>query len=306
MDRWSDPDVPGRQSSPGWKRMLACVALLLAWGCAGGDGDETGQWNPGDGDADADADSDADADTDSDADTDGDADAPHECGNGRVEAPEECDEGDLHDGDGCSSTCTIEGGGDPEPAVCGDGTCNGGEDDAGCPADCPCEAGNCGHRLGDCGNGVCEAGEGRDGCPADCECNAGEARVECSGVPSECHFQAHPRFDGDCESCVPDGSGRWPGCYAEVDCWQFCVDGRWETDAWCRGACADADDDDPVPDSCPCPAGDGADNLCDQPPRTEGCPMTSPGGYCDPDGDGSYEDGDWVRGWYDFSAHCVW
>jgi hypothetical protein len=27
--------------------------------------------------------------------------------------------------------------------------------------------------------------------------------------------------------------------------------------------------------------------------------MTQPGGYCDPNGDGSYADADWVRGYYD-------
>lgn len=33
------------------------------------------------------------------------------CGDGKADAPEECDDGDVEDGDGCSSTCTIEPGG---------------------------------------------------------------------------------------------------------------------------------------------------------------------------------------------------
>jgi len=40
------------------------------------------------------------------------------CGDGIVQAPEQCDDGNVLDGDGCSSTCTIEG---PIVAVCGDG-----------------------------------------------------------------------------------------------------------------------------------------------------------------------------------------
>jgi hypothetical protein len=32
--------------------------------------------------------------------------------------------------------------------------------------------------------------------------------------------------------------------------------------------------------------------------------MTQPGGYCDPNGDGSYDDGDWNMGWFDYQAQC--
>ena len=33
--------------------------------------------------------------------------------------------------------------------------------------------------------------------------------------------------------------------------------------------------------------------------------MTMLGGYCDPNGDGSYADGDWSRGWSDYRARCA-
>lgn len=56
----------------------------------------------------------------------------------------------------------------------------------------------------------------------------------------------------------------------------------------------------PYPD-CPC---DRADNYCQHAPSTPGCPMTYPGGYCDPNGDGSYSDGDWTRGWYEYNDYC--
>ncbi|UXI68643.1 PA14 domain-containing protein [Tahibacter amnicola] len=53
--------------------------------------------------------------------------------------------------------------------------------------------------------------------------------------------------------------------------------------------------------SCPC---NRADNYCQHGPSTPGCPMTSPGGYCDPNGNGGYEDGDWTRGYYEYQQYC--
>jgi hypothetical protein len=54
--------------------------------------------------------------------------------------------------------------------------------------------------------------------------------------------------------------------------------------------------------SCPC---DRADNYCQHGPSTSGCPMTYPGGYCDPNGDGGYGDGDWVLGWTEYNNYCL-
>lgn len=45
-------------------------------------------------------------------------------------------------------------------------------------------------------------------------------------------------------------------------------------------------------------------NLCHVLPETAGCPMTARGGYCDPNGDRSYTDGDWVRGYDEARANC--
>lgn len=53
--------------------------------------------------------------------------------------------------------------------------------------------------------------------------------------------------------------------------------------------------------SCPC---NRPDNYCQHPPSTSGCPMTFPFGYCDPNGDGSYTDGDWVRGYNEYQNYC--
>lgn len=54
--------------------------------------------------------------------------------------------------------------------------------------------------------------------------------------------------------------------------------------------------------NCPCSA--GIDNYCLHAPSTAGCPMTYPGGYCDPNGNGSFDDADWVRGYYEFQDYC--
>jgi hypothetical protein len=54
--------------------------------------------------------------------------------------------------------------------------------------------------------------------------------------------------------------------------------------------------------SCAC-RGD-LDNFCLY-GATDGCSMTLPGGYCDPDGNGDFADADWVRGWNEFKAACA-
>jgi hypothetical protein len=54
--------------------------------------------------------------------------------------------------------------------------------------------------------------------------------------------------------------------------------------------------------SCQCTG--GVNNFCAYPPSTANCPMTAPGGYCDPNGDKSYTDGDWTRGYNEYQAAC--
>ncbi len=55
---------------------------------------------------------------------------------------------------------------------------------------------------------------------------------------------------------------------------------------------------------CPCSSEPGFDNFCFYPPDTPNCTMTYSGGYCDPNGDGDYSDGDWNRGWYEYYDCC--
>lgn len=61
----------------------------------------------------------------------------------------------------------------------------------------------------------------------------------------------------------------------------------------------DSSSGDPLP-GCPCVP--GADNVCDLEPGA--CAPTQPGGYCDPNGDGAFFDGDWTQGWLDYKEQC--
>lgn len=95
--------------------------------------------------------------------------------------------------------------------------------------------------------------------------------------------------------CDPNGDGS----FTDAD-W---VKGYEEHQVQCGGSTpTDPPPNDPPPTtmSCPCTG----DNRCANPPNTAGCPMTSPGGYCDPNGDGNFTDGDWTKGWYDHQGEC--
>ena len=90
---------------------------------------------------------------------------------------------------------------------------------------------------------------------------------------------------GVCEDGVCDPAERAP-CWGPGWCLPDCVG-----DAACLS-------------DCPCTDGAAAvKNFCkaDPPPA---CSATAPGGYCDPDGDGSPDDADTTRGFYEWLAKC--
>lgn len=54
---------------------------------------------------------------------------------------------------------------------------------------------------------------------------------------------------------------------------------------------------------CPCsPEAAEVSNVCGS--ASGACPAVAPGGYCDPDGDGDRADGNWTRGWQEWTAKC--
>jgi hypothetical protein len=64
-------------------------------------------------------------------------------------------------------------------------------------------------------------------------------------------------------------------------------------------------DDPPLYEDCPCLNQPGVDNFCHYGPSYPGCPMTTPGGYCDPNGDASFVEGNWVLGYDEWHAQCT-
>lgn len=135
-----------------------------------------------------------------------------ECGDSLLQVGEACDDGAQIAGDGCSVTCSVEGGwtctGEPSVCTqnCGNGQLDAGElcDDGGtangdgCSNACTVEAGySCTGEPSvcqrDCGNGTLQAGEacddddevGGDGCSSTCQVEPG---YNCSGQPSVCTF----------------------------------------------------------------------------------------------------------------------
>lgn len=102
------------------------------------------------------------------------------CGDGWVNAPEECDDGNHFDGDGCSSSCSVEGSMVP---VCGDGImlsseeCDDGNnaDGDGCSAFCTRES------LGGpaCGDGRIDSGEECDSGSSNSNTNPDVCRLSC-------------------------------------------------------------------------------------------------------------------------------
>lgn len=194
-----------------------------------------------------------------------------EGGSGEAESESSTQTGQAETGP--SETGSSEGGSEEEGAgYCGDDVCGPDEDCLGCALDCaPCPA--------ECGDGSCDAPETCDSCPADCppsecagpQCGDGlcEMGESCAGCPEDC---------GECDPC---GNG---------------VCGNGESCASCPGDCGEC--------VCPCQEDLGFDNFCFYEPNTPDCPMTAPGGYCDPNGDGSYDDGDWTQGFTDYAEQC--
>jgi hypothetical protein len=201
---------------------------------------------------------------------------------------------------------------------CGDGQCDVGEDCGVCPADCSCtECGDaacgwdencaqcpedCGACQAGCGDFVCDPDEDCQSCEEDCGacgavcgdqvCEAGE---DCLGCPEDCGACEATCNNGACEfgeSCAdcPEDCGTCEVCGDDV-----CAQSEWcDTCPTDCGGC-----------TCGCVGDPQFVNYCQFVPDTEGCPMTAPGGYCDPNGDGDYGDADWAKGEADYAWQCL-
>ena len=142
--------------------------------------------------------------------------------------------------------------------------------------------------------------ENWEACSADDQCQS--SRCGCNGGQQpEPVCLPSPDYPKDCPS---DPAENWSACAVDDDClsgWCGCNGG---SDLVCLPTTdypKDCTND--FPTACGCPDAP-ADNMCHLAPGTADCDMTLPGGYCDPDGDGSYADGNWGRGWVDFQTVC--
>ena len=174
-----------------------------------------------------------------------------------------------------SETGEAEGTSSTGDELCGDGICGSQEYCVDCPADCgPCSP--------VCGDAIC-SGEDCTSCAQDCgECPAACGNGSCDA-------------DETCVNCEQDCG----------ECPPICGDAKCTGDETCR-SCENDCGECPAPDQCPCKPNDpDFDNFCHWPPNTPMCPMTASGGYCDPNGDQSYEDADWVKGYNEYQASCA-
>ncbi len=142
---------------------------------------------------------------------------PVYCGDGLVDGSEECDDGGTDDGDGCSSSCTVEQGfvciG--EPSVCGP-DCNDNDLPDDCDLDCTaldyaCDVPDCGLSEDCNANGRPDECDIADCSPEDPACD------DCNdnGVPDECDI-AGGAPDGNANG-IPDECECFPSSPAEPE-----------------------------------------------------------------------------------------
>ena len=225
--------------------------------------------------------------------------------NGSVDDTFECSPGEMSGGGpcgmcgtnerACSSSCAWG-----SWACTGEGVCDPDTTETGA------ECGNCGRQERTCGSG-CAWGTwtcgGEGGCSRgaveDCgECGQRTCSITCQwgscGAARACEYF---------QTCTPGG-----------DCVDQCGDGQCSLGEFCSGCSGDCGacgggtgfqcctdwvfDPGDIPDP---PA--LCNNMCHF-ANIGGLPMTMPGGYCDPDGNGYRDDGDWVRGYEEYCVRC--
>ncbi|MCB9506853.1 MAG: DUF4215 domain-containing protein [Myxococcales bacterium] len=174
------------------------------------------------------------------------------CGDGVLGATERCEDGGTADGDGCSSTCTVETGWtcavtvDSCAPICGDGLVLGGEgcDDGnrtsgdGCSSTCTVEIGPV------CGNGTVEAGEAcddgntasGDGCSSTCTVESGAVCGNGTVESGEGCDDGNTASGDGCSSTCTVESGAVCG-NGVVESGEACDDGNRTSGDGCSSTC---------------------------------------------------------------------
>ena len=150
------------------------------------------------------------------------------------------------------------------------------------------------------------AGLGHDACTSQSACSWSDCDQSChySDESATCqHGAVYCSFQSASDNCGGDGGCIAIQCENQVNA--KCYPLGTSADSVCSNQ-TPTSGTDPAPAVCPCsePGVSNMDNFCSHPPSTPGCPMTFPGGYCDPNGDGSFTDGDWVQGYNAYQASC--
>lgn len=116
------------------------------------------------------------------------------------------------------------------------------------------------------------------------------------------------QHDPACAALASTGTGTGTGTSStgEPPAPDFCGDGvctgaETEPACWGAGFCpGDCLKQPKCLSDCPCAP--GITTFCNLAPGV--CSATKPGGYCDPNGDGAYFDGDFTKGNMEHSAKC--
>ena len=164
---------------------------------------------------------------------------PLACGDGVVDGNEACDDGNASNGDGCSSTCTIETG-----WSCGDTGCTPVHGDGAIKGTEQCDDGNTSNGDGCSSSSTTEAGYACSGQPSTCVDVCGSGRLRGS---EQCDDGNKTNADGCSSTCTIESgfvcSGAPSSCRAKncgdtyLDSPEECEQGNYANGDGCSSAC---------------------------------------------------------------------
>jgi V8-like Glu-specific endopeptidase len=176
----------------------------------------------------------------------------------------------------------------PVVAVCGNGTCDAGETNANCPADCPAV----------CGNGLCETGETKVSCAVDCDTD-GTLWEPCSvdgGCPvgQSCYGSDQSDFTNDFCSKTCKAAGDCPtafSCQSIGGGTSICTPTPGGPVCG-NGTCEAGETTASCPADCPAPAAVCGNGTCEAGETTASCPADCPATSKSVCGNGICEEGE--------------
>ena len=201
-----------------------------------------------------------------------------------------------------------------------------GYEERACGAGCAWGSWLCVDETGECPAGDVETGAACGNCGHEERTCA----VDCTWRPWACTGEGAcaPGSWESCNECgrhTCSGTCSWGSCQADTSCLygqtcdsggncvDVCGDGTCSLGEYCCTCSGDCGTCGTVTGFTCCAETDVATEPASVPGRCNnmchwsnvtGLDMTWPGGYCDPNGDGYRDDGDWVRGWQEYQLRC--